>query len=77
MKIMYTNPPETRKIVAVQGTCGDGIFLKNTKGRISFVNFHNIVADYSFTSLAEVLRDNSGRKPIYEGDEITIKFGKG
>ena len=76
MKVTINTFQETRKIVAVQGDGGNGLFVPDEwNGGTVFVSTGCMSGKRcNEQSLADVLSACSGRKPIYEGDEVTIQF---
>ena len=64
---------EDRKIVAVVGTLGMGLFVPSADGRTVFIDSMGI-ARVEPKTLRQVLAKSSDRCPVYEGDKITIQF---
>lgn len=77
MKVTLTENPPERELVAVIGSGGTGIFLPVQGGGVQYVDHWGRAKEtrqqYDKT-LEEVLKRNLSRKPVYKGDEITLKF---
>lgn len=76
MKIkLNTVTPPPRKLVAVIGECGMGLFLPSKGGNRSvFYATTGFLSTTHDTPLEDLLKGNNGRQAVYEGDTITLQF---
>lgn len=75
-KVTVNSTPPPRKLVAVIGQSGVGIWVKDEQGGLRYINgcakvmkpFHGQVE-----TLEGAMNDKT-RTPVYEGDTVTIQF---
>ena len=74
MKVTKSKKVGERKVVAVIGENGSGIFLegKHTSTVVYFGN-NLTIENTTYLSLKGVL-EYGDRTPVYEGEEVTFKF---
>ena len=70
---MKAEVTSTKKLIAVIGDGGLGIFFRTTPNDSTYINVYGI-ARLEPTSLETLLEQSPHRKPVYEGDEIKLKF---
>lgn len=74
MKVTKTKEIKERKLVAVIGERGHGIFLKGEHPSTVVYFGHNLIVDTSiYSSLTEVLK-HGNRIPVYEDEEVVLKL---
>lgn len=73
MKIEIVEAADPRPLVAVIGCTGTGIYLRNADGAVWYFDLCGSRVVPGVETLQEAARD-PGRKPVYKGDTITIKF---
>lgn len=61
-------------LAAVIGQLDLGIFLPTTDGRVMYLSDAGMLSPDMNRTLEQVLKENHDRKPVYEGDSITITF---
>lgn len=65
---------QKRKLVAVIGWGGEGLFLPTPSGSIMYLDFSGIKTACTPESSLEEVAGMSDRTPVYEGDTVTIQF---
>ena len=74
-KVTLNNPPQAKKILAVIGEDGNGIYFRRDKDQSFYLNTYKGTVtpnDFSLETLAAAPR----RYAVYEGDSISIDFGE-
>lgn len=77
MKKITITPPSSlnRKLVAVVGFNDSGLFFRRRDCTHESIYFNSTGASFESRSLEELLMvDKTERKPVYEGDLVTIQF---
>ncbi len=70
MKVKFQGSDPTKKLVAVVGGGENGVFFRYNGGSL-YVG--GVEAMYDSNCLENIAK-RRGRKPVYEGDTITITF---
>ena len=78
MRVTLNGDKKPRKLKAVVGSGGEGVFFANNLGKVFYLDSDGMLIDYSNSrresSLEKLLTTDDGRKAIYEGDSITLVF---
>lgn len=74
MQFELNNKASPPKLIAVIG-CGEtGIFYRTIDNGSVWINESGVVGQSIHKSLETLLREDTTRQPIYEGDVLTITF---
>ena len=77
-KIKIVNPPPApKKLKAVIGSSGDGIFFQTRSGQIKYLSLTSGTLSEESTgakTLEQVFLMVPTRQPVYEGDVVQIEF---
>lgn len=73
MKFSINENVEARKLKAVMVGSGNQFWFYNHMHKLKYFN-GNHCNDSSATSLDQILAEESSRRPVYEGESITIQF---
>jgi hypothetical protein len=74
MRVSHT-PPD-RKVVAVVGVGGYGFFVPTAGEGSVYINEYGVATSTlaARKTLSALLLEDRDRKPVYEGDSITLQF---
>lgn len=73
MKVELKSSVPVRKLIAVIGDSGVGIFFRAAEGSI-YIDPEGFAKNELSFSLEELIEGSSLRTPVYEGDEVKLIF---
>lgn len=75
MKVTINPQPPPRRLVAVVSSLHNGMYVRNINNpdKSVWIGSMGMGSLCDQASLEELVKDHS-RQPVYEGDEVTLKF---
>lgn len=74
MKKIVVNNIKTRRLMAVTGCDGLGLWVRGYNGKSQYIGTNSCISEVTPHTLEEILAQDSSRVPVYECDTLTIIF---